>query len=61
MTTKVISSPEQQHAASKKRTKVKAATQTRKFSFQFFFYEGEKKVQVCRQFYLRTLDISASI
>ena len=44
----------------KKRTRVKTQkSSTRKFSFQFFFYRGEEKVQVCRQFYLRTLNISA--
>ena len=35
------------------------ASSARKFSFKFFFYRGEEKIPVCRDFYLRTLDISA--
>ena len=42
----------------KKRPKQRLASR-RKFSFKYFFYDGERKVQVCRPFYLATLDISA--
>ena len=60
MNIKVIFFRENNGTLHKETDRVKTGkSSTRKFSFQFFFYRGEEKVQACRQFYLRTLNISA--
>lgn len=37
----------------------KGAKSRRSFSFRSYFFNGEERVRVCRDFYLKTLDISA--